>query len=487
MVPSLQSAIRSTWKTLSSIKTGVILIILVVIFSAAGTVILQRPMTEPDDMVRAYSPAMLRFLDATGLTDVYHTRWFLSLMALVSLSIIAASVERFPNAWRFFARPYKSPDEGFRRVLPVQAHIAIKDEEQGLTAAERAFRHIHLKSERIVRPDRFSLFAERNRISEMAVYIVHASLILIFFGTIVDGLYGWRGFLMLTAGTEGNQVEMRNGASRMLPFSIRCDGTGEETYTDGTPKRWWSKLAVVDGDHEVSSKEIVVNDPLVYQGVRFYQASYGRTGKLDRLVLNAIPRNGTANAQEISVAPNQIVSLDGDTKVQVAEFIPDYVVEDGHVYARSNEVVNPAVHLIVTSSKSEKAVNFWLPEIPSIAENSSSPYNFEPKDLKTGVFTGLEVSHEPGQWAVWAGVVLMAIGLTFVFYVVHVRYWVVPVQDARGNLALWIGGSANRNRDAFQQTFRKFVQQIEQELKPKFEEAAEKPAAGLPKTTTAGR
>jgi cytochrome c biogenesis protein len=487
MVPSLQSAIRSTWKTLSSIKTGVILIILVVIFSAAGTVILQRPMTEPDDMVRAYSPAMLRFLDATGLTDVYHTRWFLSLMALVSLSIIAASVERFPNAWRFFARPYKSPDEGFRRVLPVQAHIAIKDEEQGLTAAERAFRHIHLKSERIVRPDRFSLFAERNRISEMAVYIVHASLILIFFGTIVDGLYGWRGFLMLTAGTAGNQVEMRNGASRMLPFSIRCDGTGEETYTDGTPKRWWSKLAVVDGDHEVSSKEIVVNDPLVYQGVRFYQASYGRTGKLDRLVLNAIPRNGTANAQEISVAPNQIVSLDGDTKVQVAEFIPDYVVEDGHVYARSNEVVNPAVHLIVTSSKSEKAVNFWLPEIPGIAENSSSPYNFEPKDLKTGVFTGLEVSHEPGQWAVWAGVVLMAIGLTFVFYVVHVRYWVVPVQDARGNLALWIGGSANRNRDAFEQTFRKFVQQIEQELKPKFEEAAEKPAAELPKTTTVGR
>jgi cytochrome c biogenesis protein len=162
-------------------------------------------------------------------------------------------------------------------------------------------------------------------------------------------------------------------------------------------------------------------------------------------------------------------------------------VEDGHVYARSNEVVNPAVHLIVTSTKSEKAVNFWLPEIPGIAENSSSPYNFEPKDLKTGVFTGLEVSHEPGQWAVWAGVVLMAIGLTFVFYVVHVRYWVVPVQDARGNLALWIGGSANRNRDAFEQTFRKFVQQIEEELKPKFEEAAEKPAAELPKTTTVGR
>jgi cytochrome c biogenesis protein len=280
---------------------------------------------------------------------------------------------------------------------------------------------------------------------------------------------------------------MKNGATRTLPFSIRCDGAGEETYTDGTPKRWWSKLAVVQDGRETSSKEIVVNDPLVYQGVRLYQASYGRTGKLDRLVLNAVPKNGAGQPQEISLGQNQIVSLDADTKIQVAEFIPDFVVQDGHVYARSNDVVNPAVHLIITSEKNERVVNFWLPEIPGVAENASSPYNLEPKDLKTGVFTGLEVSHEPGQWAVWTGVVLMAIGLTFVFYVVHVRFWVVPVQDASGNLALWIGGSANRNRDAFEQTFKRLVEQIEKELKPKFEEAAEKPAASLPITTTAGR
>src|SRR5436305_12117863 len=170
MALSLRSAVRNAWQTLSSIKTGVILIILVVIFSAAGTVILQRPMTDADDMQRAYSPAMLRFLDVTGLTDVFHTRWFVALLILVSLCIIAASVQRFPNAWRFFARPYKSPDESFRRVLAVQAQVPIASDEQGLSAAERALRHHGFKSERIVRPDRFSLFAERNRISEMAVY-----------------------------------------------------------------------------------------------------------------------------------------------------------------------------------------------------------------------------------------------------------------------------------------------------------------------------
>ena len=488
MALSLHSAVRKTWQTLSSIKTGVVLIILVVIFSAAGTVILQRPMTDPDDMQRAYSPAMLRFLDATGLTDVFHTRWFVALMILVSLSIIAASVQRFPNAWRFFARPYKSPDDNFRRVLPTQTQIAITAEEQGLGAAERAFKHMHLKAERIVRPSSFSLFSERNRISEMAVYIVHASLLLIFFGGIVDALYGWRGFLMLNPGKASNQIELKTGAIRTLPFSIRCDGAGEETYTDGTPKKYWSKLAVVDDGKEISSKEIVVNDPLVYHGVRFYQASYGRTGKIDQLILNATPAPGIkGTAQEIKLALYDTVSLDADTKVQLVEFIPDYVVQDGHVYARSNEVVNPAVHLVVTSSKTNQTVNFWLPEIPGVAENASSPYNFDPKDLKTGVYTGLEVSHEPGQWAVWAGVVLMAVGLTFVFYVVHMRFWVVTVQDASGKLSLWIGGTANRNRDAFEVKFKLVVEQIQKELKAAPAAATQTPAALVPGTTVAGR
>ncbi len=477
MAQSLRSVVRTIWQTLSSIKTGVILIILVVIFSAAGTVILQRPMTEADDMARAYSPAMLRFLDATGLTDVFHARWFIALMILVSFSIIAASVQRFPNAWRYFARPYKSPDEGFRRALPIQAQIPVEDEERGLGAAERALRHVGLKSERIVRTDSFSLFSERHRISEMAVYIVHASLLLIFLGGIVDALYGWRGFVMLNPGTASNQVELKNGVSRTLPFSLRCDAAGEETYTDGTPKKYWSKLAIVDNGQETSRKEIVVNDPLVYQGVRFYQASYGRTGKLDQLILNATPTSGVGQAREISLAMNQTVALDADTSVQLAEFIPDFVVQDGHVYARSNEVVNPAVHLIVTSKKA--SVNYWLPEIPGIAENASSPYVLEAKDLKTGVFTGLEVSHEPGQWAVWAGVVLMAIGLTFVFYVIHVRVWVVPVHSADGSVVLWVGGSANRNRDAFEQTFKKLVEAIHKELKPEFVAAKENAAASL--------
>lgn len=468
---------RKIWQTLGAIKTGVILLILVVILSAAGTVILQRPATDPDEMQRAYSPHVLRFLDALKLTNVFHAWWFVLLLSLVSLSIIAASIQRFPNAWRFFSRPYKSPDESFRKALPTYKLIPINDDEEetSLSIAERVLHQAGYRPERIVRENSFSLFGERNRISEMAVYIVHASLILILLGGNIDALFGWRGFVMLTRGQESSQVTPQHGDPQNLGFSVRCDGAGQENYADGTPKRWWSDLAVIDGGREVLRKQIVVNDPLVYRGVRFYQASYANTGKIDRLLLSATPRNGQA-AQDISIGIDETAALDADTTVSLAEFIPDYVVNDGQVYARSTQLENPAAHLIVESKKSGQKINVWLPPIPGLEQNSSSPYSFLGKDVQMAYFTGLEVSYEPGQWAVWAGVVLMGLGLAVVFYLIHSRIWVVPVRNPRGQLELWIGGTANRNKGAFELRFHEIVEKLEVELKLSEKSGVEAPA-----------
>ena len=176
---------------------------------------------------------------------------------------------------------------------------------------------------------------------------------------------------------------------------------------------------------------------------------------------------------------DETIPLDSDTRVRLAEFIPDYVVSDGQVYARSNELENPAAHLVVESRKSGQTINVWLPPIPGFEQNASSPYAFEGKDVQMAYFTGLEVSHEPGQWSVWAGVVLMGIGLAVVFYFVHTRVWVVPERDARGQLQLWIGGTANKNKDAFEQRFRDLVEKIESELKISVEAGAEASAAVL--------
>jgi cytochrome c biogenesis protein len=455
---------RKIWNSLGSIKTGVVLLILVIIVSAAGTLILQRPVTDPDEMQRAYSFQVLRLLDGLGLTDVFHAWWFVLLLVLLSLSIIAASVQRFPNSWRSYSRPYRSGDEGFLKALSHQTQILIDEEEAGLSAAERVFGRAGLKPQRIVRESSFSIFGERNRISELAVYVVHASLILIFLGGIVDALWGWRGFVALSPGEQAIQLQLPDGVVHTLPFAIRCDGVGQENYADGTPRKWWSKLAIVEHGRIVARKEIVVNDPLVYGGIRLYQSSYGNTGKVDKILFTASPTTGNGEVKELVLGMGETVPLDSQSSVHIGEFIPDYVTVDGRVSARSNQANNPAIHLIVESKKSGQAVNVWLPPLPGFEQNSSSPYQFEVRDLRMTHFTGLEVSHEPGQWAVWAGVVMLVLGLGVVFYLVHMRFWAVPAHDARGGLVLWVGGISNKNKDVFGRYFQELVRQIESEI-----------------------
>src|SRR5579883_883118 len=96
---------RKIWQTLSSIKTGVVLLILVVVLSAAGTIVLQRPATDPDEMQRAYAPQVLRFLDAMGLTD-------LGVVLLILVVVLSAA------GTIVLQRPATDPDEMQRAYAP---------------------------------------------------------------------------------------------------------------------------------------------------------------------------------------------------------------------------------------------------------------------------------------------------------------------------------------------------------------------------------
>jgi len=463
MAFDLPSIPKRLYKTLANLRTGIVLLILVGIAAALGTIILQRPVTEADQLTAAYSPSTLRLLDRLALTDVFHSWWFLTLLTLLSLSIVLVSIDRFPNAWRFYARPYRKTDSHFRTANPVKVELPVRNAHDGLNAAERAMKKLSWPVERIADGNEVSLYSERHRFSVMAVYLIHASLLLIFLGGIIDGIFGCSGYLMLQKGQTGNVIETRTGAKKTLLFGVKCYSAGQENYADGSPKKWWSKLAVVEGGKEVKTKEIVVNDPLVYRGLRFYQASYGSTGKLDGLKLVATPEGGAG--REVILQMNESLDLDPNASVTLAEFIPDFFIRDNQVFKRSDDPVNPAFRLqIKNKATGEQAVQWIFPAYNETSQGQTSNYTFQFRGMQLGYFTGLEVSREPGQWLVWAGCILMGFGLFVAFYMVHMRLWVVAIPDAKGKLVLWIGGQANKNKDRFEQKFIDVVEGIRTEL-----------------------
>jgi len=192
---------RGMWQWLASVRTGIVLLILVGLAALAGTLILQRPINDPSKLHEAYSPEVLRWLDKLSLTDVFHSWWFIALLALFAANIVVVSVDRFPAAWRYYSRPYRRAESHFLRSLRNQRQIPIEDTAEGIERAELAFRRMGLRPE-YISDDRgsISLYAERHRISRMAPFIVHASLLLILAGGIIDAVWGYKGFISLTKG-----------------------------------------------------------------------------------------------------------------------------------------------------------------------------------------------------------------------------------------------------------------------------------------------
>jgi cytochrome c biogenesis protein len=430
-------------------------------------------------MERAYSPQTVRLLDGAGLTDVFHSRWFVALMALLSINIICASVERFPAAWRFFSRPYLHPERHFLSGLPLREEIPLKSGGANMAGVERALERRGFRLRRAVSGESYSLFAERHRIARLGAYVVHASLLLILGGGIADGLFGFRGYMALTKGQQSSQIETGPGRTRALPFAVLCSGAGQENYPDGSPRRWWSKLSVIENGRAVKEKEIAVNDPLTWRGIRVFQSGYGQSGEVTGIALEAALKSDPKNTKSFVLHPGQTLPLDGHTSVRLAAFVPDLVIVGNRIETRSSEPNNPAIQLAVAERGKPEAKIWLFPNFPDLEHADESAWRFAFRDLEMGYFTGLQVAYEPGQWAVWAGCLLMMAGLALSFYFVHVRLWIVPVSDDRGRASLWVGASASKQREEFREKFRALVEEIR--------EAAQAPAAQRARLDAAAR
>ena len=437
-----------------------------------GTVILQRPMAREGQIEQIYAPQTARLLNALGLFDVFHTWWFILLLGLLGANIALASLERFPQAWRLFTRPHMTADEWFVRQLPFQKEIPLgfHTSAEALSIASQKLSALGYPPKAKV-SERGTLYVEKHRTARLAPYVVHASLLIIFAGAIVDGLWGFKGFVSLTPGARTQSVEPMTipGASHALGFTLRCDSVGMERYPDGSPKQYWSQLVVEENGHEVKRKKIFVNDPLTYKGVRFFQASYAPSGVPRKLVFEAGWTDNGRNQrppQTFTLRPGEPARLDAQgTRVELAGFIPDFVLEGNQIASRSDEPRNPAIQLVVTLPGGKQARVWIFPKAPDMAAPNESGITFQLRDLEMEYMTGLQVAREPGQNLIWSGCLLLTAGLMMALYMSHVRMWGVVGRDRKGRPALLLGGQPSKYREHFERRFNELAGELEVALR----------------------
>jgi cytochrome c biogenesis protein len=435
-----------------------------------GTFILQKPMAQEGQIEQVYAPQVVRLLNALGLFDVFHSWWFIFLLGLLGANITLASIERFPQAWRLYVRPHFVADAVFIRALPFQREIPL-----GTHTPGEALALARGKLESLGYPPRLevlqkgALYIEKHRLVRLAPYVVHASLLIIFAGAITDAIRGYKGYINLRPGMSTDAVEPLTmpGAPRHLDFIVRCDAAGMDTYPNGSPRQYWSQLVVTENGREVVRKRICVNDPLTYKGVRFFQANYSSTGSPRELVMEASwVENGVEKRQALTLAPGVPAPLgEQGAAVELADFIPDYVLEGDRIASRSDEPRNPAIYLQVTRPGREPTHAWVLAKSPELTPPNDTGISFRFVSVEMEHMTGLQVAYEPGQWFIWAGCISLTLGLMMALYLSHIRIWGVVAADGKGQPVLLLGGQPSKYRENFERRFHELTSEIETALK----------------------
>jgi len=308
---------------------------------------------------------------------------------------------------------------------------------------------------------RTAIFGEKGKYSRLAVYLVHASLLLIFLGAMIDSIFGFRAYLSLTEGESSNQVELRGKNSVVrLPFQIRCNAAGVEHYTDGTPKKWWSDLVIVQNGQEVSSKRILVNDPMDYGGIRIFQSSFGSSGNPLEFALTLKDQPGTAPLS-VTLRPGEMCLVkENGLSLRALQFIPDFAMHGSEIHSHSNEPNNPALQVEVTKSGGAQWKAWVFQKMPDFHASEAMPYPIRFESVRMSHFTGLQIAKQPGQNIIWAGCFLMVAGLLVSFYFSHQRVWALVRVNEKGESVLRLGGSANKNKLDFESKFRSLDQSL---------------------------
>src|SRR5215470_1265309 len=90
---------------LSSVKFGIVMLVILILFSALGTFIVQQGTSDFTKFFQALTPAEKQIYEFLGFFDIYHTWYFNMLLLTLSLNIVLATIDRAPGYWHFVAKP----------------------------------------------------------------------------------------------------------------------------------------------------------------------------------------------------------------------------------------------------------------------------------------------------------------------------------------------------------------------------------------------
>ena len=445
------------WGFFASVRLTIILLLSLAATSIVGTFIPQNK--QPMEYLQAFGEFGFRLLSALDFFDMYRSWWFRLLIILLVVNIIVCSIERLAAISKILF--VKEPKFNRSRYQKAKNRVTFKadrhsEELQSIYLPVLKKKYSYVREETV--EGETYLFAEKWRWTRIGVYVVHLSIVILLMGSLIGSIFGFEGFVNIPENQTVDSIFLRQTGQRYrLPFAIRCDDFDVSFYENGAPKEFRSSLTILENNQPVLQKDIIVNDPLRYRGINFFQSSYGKMGPEDGHDHSEPPaevelritetKTGRSITQTAAIG-GQFDLPEGMGKVSITGY------QESMQFGSQD--LGPGLMVEVLSSEGKKEqilLPLHFPNFDKMRQGTlmftilgQKRRTFKPEEKAERYYTGLQVTQDPGVPVVYTGFVGMILGVIITFFMSHQTVCVALTPSKSGKTMVAVSGSADRNK-----------------------------------------
>jgi cytochrome c biogenesis protein len=345
---------RWGWRQLTSMRTALVLLLLLAIAAVPGSIVPQRS-ADPNGVTQYFTdnPDLAPVLDKLSMFDVYTSPWFSAIYILLFISLIGCVLPRTKHHWKALrSQPPRTPARLGRLDDHRDVTVSVPEGQDAAAVAaaavETAAAQLKKSGYRVARYDgrgSFSVSAERGYLRETGNLVFHAALVGVLIAVGVGGGFTYTGQRVLVEGqafanslldySSFNPGRFVNGDT-LTPYSMTLDQFDVNYVAPGQPGGgqagdFVAHMTTQAPGAQPQDGEIRVNHPLDVQGDRVYLLGNGYA-----------PTVTIRNAQGEEVFHDSVAFLPQDANmtslgvIKVADGMPEQLGLIGFFYPTMN-------------------------------------------------------------------------------------------------------------------------------------------------------
>ncbi|MDQ0644463.1 cytochrome c biogenesis protein [Microbacterium murale] len=286
--------LRWGWRQLTSMRTAIILLLVLAIAAIPGSIFPQR-MADPNGVTQwqTDNPDLFPVLDAMNMFDVYLSPWFSAIYLLLFISLVGCVIPRIKHHLKALrARPPRTPARLGRledhREVTRDATDAGAEAARSIDIAQKQLKALGYRVERYDKGRTYSVSAERGYWRETGNLVFHLALVGVLLVVGIGGSFAYTGQRVVVEGqtfvnTLLDYESMNRGRfvsdDALTPYAMTLDSF-DVTYQEygsaasGQAGDFSANVSVRENG-ETRKESVRVNHPLGVAGDKIYLLGNG--------------------------------------------------------------------------------------------------------------------------------------------------------------------------------------------------------------------